>query len=235
MTSARFRVFSALLGLVLVAADPPGPNEYKPVAPPAALHAAARASIKVAQNWLDERDLASARNSAQELAVLSQLAALQSKDPAWRQKTTALQQAAGRFGAAAGAKDQAGAEKALKEYEALLADLDGLKAGEAPVDREFKTFGSTNVWMRLLDGAYQDAKSARTPQELENLALALAEEMNAAGRLRREARWQAFSRQVTETALAAAEHARKQGLQVGRVELKKVYARCEACHEGYRR
>jgi hypothetical protein len=233
--SVRFRVFSALLGFLMVAADPPAAKEYKPAAPPAALHAAAQASVKAARNWLDERDLASARNSAQELAVLAQLFALQSKDTAWRQKTAALQQTAGRFGSLAGAKDQPGSEKALKEYETLLADLAGLKPGQAPLDTEVNTFGTTGVWMRLLDGAYQDAKSARTVQELEHLALALAEEMNATARLRREARWQTFSRQVTETALAAVEQARKQGLQVGRTELKKVYARCEACHEGFKR
>jgi hypothetical protein len=235
MMTVRFRVFSVLLVFLMMAADPPASSEYRPVAPSTAVHAATQASVKVVRSWLDERDLASARNSAQELAVLAQLFALQSKDPAWRQKTAALQQTAGRLGSLAGAKDQAGAEKALKEFETQLADLAGLKPGEAPVDKDFKTFGGTGIWMRLLDGAYQDAKSARTPQEMESLALAIAEEMNVAGRLRREARWQAFSRQVTEAALAAAEQARKQGVQVGRAELKKVYARCEACHEGFKR
>jgi len=235
MMSVRFRVFAALLGFLMVAADPPGMQEYKPMAPPAALHTALQGSVKVVRGWLDERDLTSARASAQELAVLAQLYGLQSKEAAWQQKTAALQLTANRIATLAGAKDQAGSETALKEYETLLTGLAGMKPGTAPSVKDFKTFGTTGVWMRLMDGAYQDAKSARTAQEMENMALALAEEMNAAGRLRREARWQTFSRQVTEAALAAAEQARKQGLQVGRTELKKVYARCEACHEGYKR
>ncbi|MCI0356289.1 MAG: hypothetical protein L0099_14800 [Acidobacteria bacterium] len=156
---------------------------YTPVSPPRALHAALQINLKIVQDWLNEKDYTSAAQTAQGLIVLAQLHGYQSADPDWQKRTKALAEASGRLLAAARKKDTAGCEKNVRECTALLDELaKHPPAGPKMTVKNFAPFGSTKTWMLLMDGAYVDAKSARKAEELEELALALAETLNVSSR-----------------------------------------------------
>ncbi|MCS6850529.1 MAG: cytochrome c [Gemmataceae bacterium] len=210
-------------------------DDYRPVAPPAALRQALVSQLNVVQDWLKDQDQASAAQSAQGLLALARLLEQQSSDRSWREQTARLVQACDRVRAAAQAGQGGEAMESVKQCAAILQSLEKVKpAGNSAPVSGFKLSGSTKTWMLLMDGAYVDAKSAKTASELEQLALALAEEANAVGHLRADPRWRQMSRAVRDAALQSAAGARSNDLTAARKALKGVYERCEACHQGYR-
>lgn len=247
----RWQVNSALVtGLVVLgvvtpqetlsqsrpAAVKPSTSEgFSPVAPAAVLHAAQQANLKLVQDWLNDKDFASAAEAAQGLLALAQIYQYHSVQPEWRQKTTALREACSRLIAAARAKDQAGCTKSAQNYAALLGELANTQPnGSKAEEPNFKPLGSTKTWMLLMDGSYGDAKFAETAQELETLAYALAEGANVTIHLRADARWRQAALETRAAALATVQKAQSKDLDAARASLKTVYHRCEACHNGYR-
>lgn len=227
-------VAGSLLLLQVVLAQ--APEAYQPVAPPQALQAVLQANLKQARDWLGDRDFASAAETAQGLAALAQVYTYQSKEPAWQKQATALREACAQLGAAARQKDAAACDRAVAALAAVLDDC----ARQPPTGARasavgFKPLGGNKTWMLLMDAAYADAKTAREPATLELLALALAEECNAARHLRPDARWRQMAQDVQAAALTVAERARARDLPAAKRELKVVYERCEACHQGYRK
>ena len=225
-------VVGLLAGLSL--AEPAGEG-YSPVVPPASVHAALQSTLKTVQDWLADKDYASAAEAGQALTALAHLYTYQGSQPAWREKTTALAETSTRLTAAAQKKDAAACARLAQECGRLLEDLAGSSPGDRPVEKGFRPHGSTKTWMTLMDWAYGDAKTAKQPQELEQLAGAIAEEVNAVQFQRTEARWQQSSLDVRSAALEVAEKAKGKDLAAAKAALKTVYSRCEACHEGYRR
>jgi cytochrome c556 len=218
----------------LSAAEPEIPG-YTPVVPPQAVHGAVQANLKTVQDWLDEKDFASAAQAAQGLNALAQLYLRQGSKEEWRTQAAALAAACTRLGASARSKDPAGCATQMKECRRLLDDLAGKTPGPAPAGKDFKPTGNAKTWMLLLDASYSDAKTARDAREMEQLAYAIAEEMNAAQYLRSDKRWRQSSVEVRTAALAVANRAKGNDLSAARAELKRVYQRCEACHQGSRR
>ena len=162
--------------------------------------------------------------------------AIKSADAGWRERVAALRDAAARLAAGIRKKDAAGCAEGCRECDQVLTDLakippPGAKAAEA----NFRAFGSNRTWMVLMDSAYADAKIARSTKEMENLAYALAEEANVVYFLRADPRWRQKSLEVRDAALVVAERARANDLDSVRRELKNVYNRCEACHQGFKR
>ena len=224
----------ALAGLTVSLAD--DSTAYTPVAPPRALLTALRTNLKIVEDWLNDKDYASAGQTTQGLIVLAQLQAYQSADKDWQQRTKALAEAGGRLLAATKKKDAAACEKSVQECAALLDGMAKQPAtGPKVTVKNFATFGSTKTWMLLMDGAYVDAKSAKKPEELLDLAYALAETLNVTSHLRNDARWRTMALDNRKVALSAASKAAANDLDGARRDLKAVYAGCEACHQGYKK
>jgi len=226
-----------LTGLVLTADGRGQPaGGYTPAAPPAALVAALRSQWKVVGDWVAERDFASAAQAARCLKPLTDLAAVQSDQADWTNGITQLRSRHDALSDAIRRKDAGAAEQARAAAGQVL---DVLAKLPAPAQRSVANFqfpgGSVKTWMSLLDGAYVDAKSARTPQDLEMLAGALAEEGNALAHMRTDARWKADSLALRATAAQAAAQTRAGELEAARKTLKDVYASCESCHDRSRR
>jgi hypothetical protein len=214
----------------------PASDGYAPVSPASAIHAAVQSSLKLVQDWLADKDFLSATEASQELTAVAQLYAYQSARPDWRSRTAILRETCLRLTAATRAKDADRCAKAVAECQRTLSDLaTDPPPAEKAVQADFRPFGSNKVWMLLMDGAYTDAKTAKSASDVESLAYQIAEEASVVGHLRPEARWRQLSVDVRETALAVAQQARTAGLDVARRELKSVYLRCEACHQGYKR
>ena len=68
---ARWPLLLTLMCGVYVGAPPA--TTYTPVSPAAPIHAALQSSLKLTQDWLNEKDFASAGQSVQELSALAQL------------------------------------------------------------------------------------------------------------------------------------------------------------------
>ncbi len=223
-----------LAGLAGSWADDPG--AYTPVATPRALLTALRMNLKIVEGWLNDRDYASAGQTAQGLIVLAQLQAYQSGDKDWQLRTKALAEAGGRLLAATKKKDPAACEKSVRECAVLLDELAKRPVpGPKVTAKNFATFGSTKTWMLLMDGTYVDAKSAKKPAELEDLAYTLAETLNVTSHLRNDAMWRTMALDNRKAALSAATKAAANDLDGARRDLKAVYAGCEACHQGYKK
>lgn len=234
--TSRLLVVAVVLSAAAWSAAPPDESAYSPVAPARALHAALRINLKIAQDWLNDNDFASAGQTAQGVIVLAQLYGFQSTEKPWQQRTRALAEAAGRLLAATRKKDAAGCAKSAQDCAALLAELDKHPpAGPKAVVKNFATFGSTKTWMLLMDGAYVDAKAARTPAELRDCAHALAEILNVSSHLRSESRWRTMAFETRRAALAVAAQAEAGSLEEARRGLKAVSTSCEACHQGYKK
>jgi hypothetical protein len=208
---------------------------YRPVTQPPVLQAALKGQLETVRGWLSEKDFPSAAEAAQGLTALARLHNYQGSQAAWQEKTAALASVAARLNGAARGKDAAECVRLLQECSRLLEELTRQPPGPPAVVKDFKPPGSTKTWMLLLDAAYSDAKSARTPQELEQLASAIAEEINAYQFFRSDDRWRQHSREVRGAALAVAEKARARDLPAGKAALKSVYRACESCHERTRK
>ncbi|HEY7314021.1 MAG TPA: hypothetical protein VH643_32020 [Gemmataceae bacterium] len=226
-------VLSGLLAGLCLAA--PADEGYSPVAPAAALDAALRSSLKTVRDWINDGDFVSAARDAQGLAVLAHLYGHQGGDRVWRERTTALTDAATGLAAAARSKDAAVCTKQMEQCARLLDDLAKRSPGARDTVKDFKPRGGTATWMLLMDAAYSDAKTARTARDLERLAESIAEESNALRHLRGDARWRQTSRDVQTAALEVADKARADDLAGAKTALKAVYRRCEACHDLTRR
>jgi hypothetical protein len=225
-------IVGLLTGLSL--AEPAG-DGYSPVVPATSVHAALQSTLKTVRDWLNDKDYASAAEAGQALTALAHLYTYQGSQPGWREKTTALAETSTRLTTAAQKKDAAACTRLVQECTRLLEDLSSGSPGDRPLEKNFKPHGSTKTWMTLMDWAYGDAKTAKQPQELEQLAQAIAEEANAVQFQRTEARWRQSSLDVRAAALEVAETAKAKDLAAAKTALKTVYNRCEACHEGYRR
>jgi cytochrome c556 len=208
---------------------------YSPVASAPALDAALRSQLKTVRDWVNDQDFVSAGRDAQGLAVLAHLYAHQGGERGWRERTTALANAATRLAAAARGKDADACGKQMEECTRLLDDLAKRSPGAPALVKDFKPHGGTTTWMLLMDAAYSDAKTARSAGELERLAGAIAEESNALRYVRAEARWRQTSREVQTAALNVAQRAKAGDLAGAKTALKLVYRRCEACHDQTRR
>ncbi len=213
----------------------PTEKGYAPVTPPSAVQAALHLELKVMQAWINDKDFASAVQSAQGLMSLAHLHGRQGSESAWRAKTSDLASTCSRLTTAARNKDAGECSRLVLECRRLLDELAKTPSGSPGSGKDFKPAGSTATWMRLMDGAYSDAKTARTPEELEGLAGALAEEVNAYQYARPDAQWRQFCQEVRSSALAAVEKARTKDLTAAKVALKGAYRGCEACHERSRR
>ncbi len=206
---------------------------FNSVSPPSALHAAVQSNLRIARDWLDQKDFVSAVQTAQCLVVLAELYGYQSADPAWRNKTSSLRRLFAQLGERARAKDATSCARTVKECEDLLTDLEVREPKpDAQAAKDFKPFGSLRIWMLLLDGTFADAKTARSAKELEQLSYALAEEANVVVHLRGDARWRQHALGLRDAALTAA---KADDLETGRVALKKAYDYCEHCHDAGRR
>lgn len=209
---------------------------YTPVAPPRALLTTLQINLKIAQEWVEGKDYVSAEQSAHGLIVLAQLYGYQSSQPEWQQRTKALAEASGRLLAAAKKKDHAGCEQALQAGLALLEQLaKHPPTGPKVTADRFASFGSTKTWMLLMDGAFVDAKSAKKPAEMADLAYTLAELLAVNSHLRNETSWQTMSSEARQAALAAAGHAAASKLDEARADLKNLYLKCESPHQGYKK
>jgi hypothetical protein len=146
-----------------------------------------------------------------------------------------LEETAREVQAATRKEDRAGAVKAIENFAKQLDE-----AGKTPppgpkvVDGNFRPTGSLKTWMLILDAAYGESKRTRTPEEIELLAGAIAEEANAVRFLRTDARWRRTAEEVRDLALSAAGKARTDGVDAARAELKKANQRCEYCHQGFK-
>jgi hypothetical protein len=226
----------AALGLLggLVAAAP-SEEHYSPVAPVGAVHAAVRGGLKVVQDWLDEKDFASAAQAALGLKALCRLYVYQRDDSGWRERAAALAETAARLAAAARDKDPAACARLVREAEQLLDELGKAPTGTRSTEKDFKPDGSTKTWMLLLEGSYSDAKATKDARHLEQLAYAVAEEANAAQFLRSDGRWRQSFRDVRAAALDVADKAKGKDLVAASSALKIVRQRCDVCHQAYKR
>lgn len=213
----------------------PEDEHYSPVSPPLAIHVALRSSLKTVRNWVEDRDFASTSRDAQGLTALAHLYVYQGDGRAWREKTADLLTVSSRLSAAARNKDTAACTRIVRECDVLLDDLARLSPGGPKVEKEFKLRGGLTTWMLLLDAAYSDAKTSRDCRELEQLALAVAEESNAARHLRADARWRRMFADVRQSALDVAGRAKAGDLVAAKAALKNVYRRCDACHDQSRK
>jgi hypothetical protein len=205
------------------------------VAPPAAIDAAIATNLKIVRDWLNDRDYISAAETAEGVVMLVHVYQYASDRPSWREKTAELLTISQELRAAAKAKDMPACEMALQGIGPRLVDLrQSPPGGNKATDKNFKPIGSTKALMKLMDGTYADAKAAKTADELEQLAYAIAEGANMAKHLRADSRWQQAAVDTRQTALEVAEKARAD-LQAARLQLKNVYTRCEACHQGFKR
>jgi hypothetical protein len=218
----------------LPGAEPTAPEAFSPVAPAAAIHAAIASNLKILQGWLDDRDYASAAQTAEVLVALVRIYRYQSEQPEWREQTEAAVKASAELVAAAKRKDAEGCRQHVREFTARLSEA-GNPSGTKTVTKDFRPPGSTKTWMLLVDGAYVDAKGAATARELQQQAYTVAEGANVIVYLRPDERWREAAREVRALALAVATQAEDQKLDSARAALKVVYQRCEACHERYQR
>jgi hypothetical protein len=209
---------------------------YSSIAPATAVHGAVESNLTLVRQWLSDKDYASAADATNGLATLAQLYGYQSDDPDWRKRSAALQEACSRLADAVERKSRADSDNAVAECARLLGEMaQNPPTGSRRVEKNFKPFGSSKTWMQLMDGAYVDAKRAETTKELEQRALAIAEEVHVVGFLREDSKWRASAAEVSAAALRAARLAKEKDLAAARRALKEVHHRCEACHEHSRR
>jgi hypothetical protein len=207
---------------------------YTPVASGKALARPMLASLKALEDWLDQKDYASTKQTLGELAALVPLSAGLGSEARWRELHDSLRKQLAALGGDVQGKRGAEARKKLEEAVRIVEAIARTDPGK-PSAAGYRPTGGVKTWMVLLDAAYSDAKTAKTPAEAELLAQALAEESNAVALLRGDARWAQTSREVRDLALQAAAKARSDGLEAARSELKKINARCEFCHQGFKR
>jgi hypothetical protein len=233
--AGAFLMLSALGLLGGLVAAAPSEELYSPVAPASAMDAAVRGGLKVVQDWLDEKDFASAAQAALGLKALCGLYVYQGDDAGWRERGAGLADTAARLATAARDKDPAACARLIRDADRLLGELDKGATGARTIQKDFKPDGSTKTWMLLLEGSYSDAKATKDAHELAQIAYAVAEEANAAQFLRSDARWRQSFRDVRAAALDVADKAKGKELAAAGLGLKIVRQRCDVCHQAYKR
>ena len=216
-------------------AQAPDANSYTPQAPPESYQAALRSNLKVVRDWIDMNDFASAAQAQRLVLSLAQLYALRSNDDKHKEQAAALRAACDKVSPFLRAKNAEASKKALTDCEQLVEALTKVPPGEKAVHKNFKPFGGTNTWMMMMDCSIIDAQEAKSAQEFEHLALAVAEAANVTQFIRNDAKWRKFAAETRIVAQNAAAAAKKDGLDAGRTELKKIMPTCTACHQGYKR
>lgn len=204
---------------------------YTPVAPARAVHAGLAAQLRQVGDWLAEKDFASVAQAAQGLEVFGVLAGYHG-DQAWQADSSALATLARQLSAAARQKDADMCKELIEAGDRRLHSM-GKTIPDAKAPAGVPRVASTKVWMLLADGTYVDAKSARSPAQLEQLAYLLAEEANAMAHLRPG--WEKLAYSVRDAALDVVRENQSGGLDAGKKALKGVYQRCEACHQQNKR
>lgn len=216
--------------------QPERSDGYAPVTSPAVLHATLKDQLKLVRSWLDDKDFLSAAEASQGLAALSQLAPYYFDEPEARKKAAAFSSCSSRLLAAARAKNADESNRQIQEYDRLLGELAKAPQGkDKAAGKPFKPAGSMKTWMLLIDGAYSDAKTAKSAEELELLAGAVAEEANAIQFLRADARWRKAAVEVRDLALETTARAKANELNQARVVLGKIQGQCRSCHDTHRR
>lgn len=233
-STGMFRGVLLLISIPLaLAADEAG---YSPVAPPAATVVAFRGQLTVVQNWLDDKDFTSATQAARGLLPLVDILAHHGSDADWQRRCTELRGRSTALLEAVQKKDAGKSADGLKQCAAQLEELGkNAPTGKKVVAGSFKARGGTKDWMLLMEGAYIDAKSAKTPKDLVPLAQAIAEEVHAVAYLRTESPWRKSAQEVRDQALKVAALAHDNKLDEAKKELKIVYQRCEVCHGRYQK
>ena len=216
-------------------AQPTDTSTYTPLAPPESYQAALRSNLKIVRDWIDQNDFQSAAQTQRLVAVLAQLYALRSDDDKHKEQATALRTACDKVATTLRTKNAEASRKALKDCDDLVAALTKAPPGETAVHKNFKPFGGTNTWMMMMDCSIIDAQEAKTAEEFQHLALAVAEGANVTQFIRNDAKWRKFAAETRTVAQNAAEVAKKDGLDAGRTEMKKIMPTCTACHQGYKR
>lgn len=236
---ARFVVLGLVAYGLLVRADSladDAADNFTPVAPASAIHAALQSNLKIVDDWLKDKDYSSAAGSTDQVLALVQLLGYQGTQPVFQEKMKALTEAVTRLRQSAMDKNDANCKKAMKDCETLLAEL----AKEPPqgpkgTDKNFKPAGHLKNWMLLMDGTYTDTKSAKNAKEVEELAYALAETINAVQHAKGDKQWREKALAVRAMALEAATKAKAGELEPARQSLKTMVTRCESCHETYKK
>lgn len=216
--------------------EPSGTEAYKPVAPARAILFALRLNLKVAGDWIRDDDFDSAVETVERVRLLSELAAFQSIDPAWRRGVTELQTHSANFIEHAKRKGSAESRAALDDCLKTIKQLNELApaGGDRPAG-EFENRAPVRAFMKLLDGSYSDAKIVKSVDELVLMAFTIAETANAVQLLRDESSWRERAGAVRDAALEVAALKPDADLKVARQQLKNVYERCQACHKEFKR
>ncbi len=209
-------------------------DAFVPVAPPESIHFAMKQNLELIGDWLADKDPTSAAETAEGLAILAQMYS-RSGDAEWRERVAKLRATIEQLGKQAAAKDIEAAQQSLKECVRLVGQLPKAPGGRNSATADPIRPAPTKAVMKLMDGAYSDAKATRSLKEFEHLAYTVAETANFASHLRSDARWRSAAGEVRDAVAAVARSAADKGLQAARAELKNVYQRCEACHRAYKR
>jgi hypothetical protein len=210
---------------------------YEPVTSPAAITGALRSNLDGVRDWVKQKDFASAAETIRGLSALAELAGYQSADAEWRKGSGNFLQAVARLGDAARRKSTADCDKALSE---CGAQLDALTKKLPPAvakasHKNFKLAGATKTWMLVMEWSHVDAKSAKSAKELDLLAQAMAEEVNAVAWLKSDATWRTDCFKVRDAALQVAKQAQADDFAGAKKALKNVSQSCEACHDRTRK
>jgi hypothetical protein len=223
----------ALVGLAL-ADEPAGTDQ--PAVPPRAIAVVLTHNLDLVEKWVQEKDLASAAKSAQDVTLLAKLlsanAASNSQLGSLVKETDALLRAARARKLEDTQKALAAARETIAWLQKAHVGIQSPRPGEAQKTKE--KIGTVGPLMALMDGTYADTKGMDKAYDFEAFAFTLAEEANIVGLLRPDAKWKKMSADVRDAALAAAKESR-QDLVGARKTLRTVYPACEACHKAYRR
>jgi hypothetical protein len=232
MMKRTLRVAVGTLLTVALVSGARGDEGYKPVASPEAMRTAARLSLQGANDWLAQRDLMSLAQSGPELELMARLLAVQGNSPDWQKGTSGLEDLAKKLGPACKSKDANKAGAILKSYEEQLATLAKTTPGETVSAANFKASATVKTWMLAVDFAYNEAKVARSPEKMSELARVLAEEANAMQFLWTDTKRRTIAREVRDLALESATAAEGKKTDEAKSLLQKAFQRCEFCHRG---
>lgn len=211
------------------------PNGYKPVTPASTLQKALESNLGFVRQWLKDKDYKSAAQSVEGVEALALLYYHRGTSPQWQKETKVLRDLCEQLASLVEKKNGAMAKELVKKCEAQVKIIARLPPPVAKPVAGFRPGSGTKTWMLLMDGAYSDARYATSPGELARYARELAEEANALAYLQQSAQWQKHAKAVSREAVAVSEMATTKNLTELKKAIQKVYQRCKACHENYRR
>jgi hypothetical protein len=210
-------------------------ESFTPVAPPAALHGAMKANMKILQGWLDNGDFTSAAETTEGLILLANIYGCHSDEPSWKEKAAGLKAAFQLLMTRAREKDAAGCEKASQACATLLEELADSQPKGGKGAGGTRPAGTFRTIMKLMDGSYADAKGTKSASERADFLYTIAECANLTWHMRNDTDWHQRSDEMRDEAMRLAEAKPSADLQEVRRELKNVYQRCEACHQAYKK